>query len=88
MSGNFRILWQDSDGREIISRAQIVDVSGTGMKLRVEEKVPVNTYVSYNDVTLGICGRGSVRYCRFEKGKIALGIEFIGDTGRRKPSAA
>src|SRR5438093_1209497 len=86
LNGLLRILWEDSDGREVISKAQIVDVSVSGMKLRVEDKIPVRTYISCNEPRLGVCGRGSVRYCNFAKGKFVVGIEFTGGTGWREPS--
>ena len=86
LDGALRILWEDSDGREVISRAQIVDVSVWGLKLRVEDKIPARTYISCNEPRLGVRGRGSVRYCHFSKGKFVVGIEFIGGTGWREPS--
>ena len=87
LDGLLRILWVDSDGREVISKAQIVDVSVSGLKLRLEGKIPVRTYVSCNEPKLGVCGRGSVRYCHFAKGKFEIGIEFSGGTGWRPPAA-
>jgi len=87
LSGMLRILWEDSDGREVISKAQIVDVSVSGLKLRVEGKIPVRTYISCNDTRLGIRGRGSVRYCHFAKNQFLIGIEFPNGTGWRPPSS-
>ena len=87
LQGSLRILWENSDGRERISRAQVVDVSPSGLKLRLEEKIPIRTYVSCNEPKLGLCGRGSVRYCHFAKGKFDVGIEFTGGSGWRPPPA-
>jgi hypothetical protein len=87
LQGSLRILWENSDGREMISRAQVVDVSPSGLKLRLEEKIPIRTYVSCNEPKLGLCGRGSVRYCHFAKGKFDVGIEFTGGSGWRLPPA-
>ena len=86
LDGALRILWEDSDGREVISRAQIVNISESGLQLRVEDKIPVRTYISCNEPRLGVTGRGSVRYCHFTKGKFVVGIEFLGGTGWREPS--
>ncbi len=33
LKGALRIPWEDSDGREVISKAQIVDASDSGLKL-------------------------------------------------------
>jgi len=71
-----RILWEDSNGRERVSNATIVNTSANGVKLRLDEKLPVRSYVACNDPALGIVGRASVRYCIFSKGKYDIGLEF------------
>jgi len=87
LQGVLRILWENGEGREVISRAQVVDVSLSGLKL-IDDRIPIRTYVSCNKPRLGLCGRGSVRYCHFAKGKFDVGIEFTGGSGWRPPSAA
>ena len=77
-SGALRILWEDGMGHERISEAKVVDVSDSGMRVRLDEKIPMRSYVTCNDLRLGICGRGSVRYCAFSKGRYEIGIEFSG----------
>src|SRR5882724_2507478 len=74
--GLVRILWEDEQGRERMSNAMIVNVSANGMKLRVDEKIPVRSYVTCNEAVLGVAGRASVRYCVFSKGKYEIGLEF------------
>lgn len=86
-SGALRILWEDSAGRERISNARLRNVSANGLQLEVNEQIPVRTYVSCNDVRLGISGRGVVRYSNYVKGKYVIGIEFSGGTGWREPAA-
>jgi hypothetical protein len=83
VSGTMRILWEDSDGREKVSSATIVNVSANGAKLRLDERIPVRCYVACNSMSLGIVGRASVRYCVFNKGKYEIGLEFGGDSGFR-----
>ena len=87
VSGVLRILWEDADGRERISRGNLVNVSARGIQLAVDEKIPVRSYISCNDTKLGIRGRGSVRYCSYSKGKYQIGVEFSGGTGWREPGA-
>lgn len=70
-----RILWEDN-GRERVSNATVVNKSANGAKLRVNERIPVRSYVTCNDEALGIVGRASVRYCIFSKGKYEIGLEF------------
>jgi hypothetical protein len=83
VKGTLRILWEDSAGTERISQAQIVNVSASGAQLRMNEKIPVRSYVTCNDVKLGIRGRASVRYCNFVKGKYEIGLEFASENGWR-----
>ncbi len=71
-----RVLWEDGDGRERVSNAIVVNASPTGVKLRLDEKIPVRSYIACNDPALGIVGRASVRYCIFSKGKYEVGLEF------------
>jgi hypothetical protein len=88
VDGMIRILWEDSDGRERVSNAMIVNASANGVKLRLDEKISVRSYVACNDVSLGIVGRASVRYCVFSKGKYEIGLEFGSGSGfsKGKPS--
>jgi len=80
------ILWEDSEGRERVSNATIVNASVNGVKLRVDEKVPVHSYINCNYEALGIVGRASVRYCIFSQGKYEIGLEFRDGSGFREPS--
>ncbi len=84
-SGALRILWQDPNGRERISNAQLKNVSVSGLQLQVTEQIPLRTYVTCNEPKLGIGGRGMVRYCNHSKGKYLIGLEFSGGTGWRDP---
>jgi len=85
VNGTLRILWEDSAGKERISQAQIVNASVWGAQLRLNEKIPVRSYVTCNDTKLGIRGRASVRYCNFVKGKYEIGLEFTSENGWREP---
>ena len=82
VNGMIRLLWEDGDGRERVTNAMVVNTSANGVKVRVDEQIPVRSYIACNDQALGIAGRASVRYCIFSKGKYEIGLEF-GDGGRR-----
>ena len=75
VSGVLRIVWEDN-GREMIANAKIIDASLSGVRLRVDSRIPLRSFVTCNDHALGICGRGSVRYCDLVKGKYEIGVEF------------
>src|SRR5260221_600816 len=81
IAGKLRVLWQDADGRERVCAAELVNISSKGLRIRVDIQMAPRTYVTVNDQEIGISGRGSVRYCRYEKGKYAVGLEFTGGTG-------
>ena len=87
LTGRIRILWEDGDGQSRVCAADLVNISVEGMKILVDVQMATRTYVTVNDRKYGLVGRGSVRYCRFEKGKFAVGLEFSGGTGW-KPNAA
>ncbi|MFZ3343056.1 MAG: HDOD domain-containing protein [Terriglobales bacterium] len=82
-SGSLRILWEDSEGKERVMNARLVNVSTHGLQLQVSEKIPARTSVSCNDAKRGISGRGSVRYCNYSKGSYVVGVEFSAGTGFR-----
>jgi hypothetical protein len=81
-----RIIWRDEQDRERVGNAQLVNISEYGMRLTVDEKIPLRSYISCNDEMLHIRGTGSVRYCNFAKGKYEIGLEFSGGTGWREPT--
>lgn len=83
IKGTVRVLWRDGDGGEGILTAKVDNISEAGIRLRLDQKIPVRSYVSCNDEALGISGTGPVRYCRFAKGKYEVGLDFSGDSGWR-----
>ncbi len=80
-----RVLWRDDEGRERTLNAKIGDVSLAGVRLSLNEQLPVRSYISCNDEAIGIGGTGSVRYCRFIKGRYEAGLEFGNGSGWREP---
>ena len=86
VTGMVRIMWENN-GHEAIANAEILDASMSGMRLRVDSQIPLRSFVTCNDHTLGICGRGSVRYCNLVKGKYEIGIEFTSEGAWRRPRA-
>jgi hypothetical protein len=85
LAGTLRILWDDN-GREVVSKGKLVNVSVSGIQLMVENRIPVRTHIFCNEPALKIAGRGSVRYCQFVKGKYLIGVDFSGGTGWSAPA--
>ncbi|HET8548405.1 MAG TPA: PilZ domain-containing protein [Bryobacteraceae bacterium] len=88
IEGPLRVLWHDANGRERVSNAKLVNVSVAGLKLRVDEPIPVRALLLCNDQRLGIRGSGAVRYCIMTRGKYEIGVEFNGGTGWHEPDPA
>lgn len=81
IAGKLRLLWEDAEGKQQVRTAELENVSRSGIKIRVDVQMAPRTYVTVNDREIGIMGRGSVRYCRYERGKYSVGLEFSGGTG-------
>jgi hypothetical protein len=75
-SGTLRVLWRTNDGDERISNAKMIDASEKGIRLRLDEMIPVRSHVSLSDEGHGVDGTASVRYCRFVNGDYDAGLEF------------
>lgn len=88
VKGTLRVLWRDGEGHEGVLAAKIENASESGVRLRFDRQIAVRSYVTCNDVSLGINGTGSVRYCRYSKGKYDVGVEFSGACGWRKTDGA
>lgn len=88
MNVGVRVLWESDSQREKFCNARLLNISRFGMQLLVEEKIPVRAALSCSEPTLGISGRGSVRYSIFSKGKYLVGVEFSNGTGWRDPLAS
>src|SRR5258708_1466145 len=81
LSGALLVLVHDSEGRERVSRAECIDVSPSGLRLRVTEKPALRANVNFNSRELGIAGRGTVRFAIAKKAAFEIGLECTGGTG-------
>jgi hypothetical protein len=79
------ILVTDSEGRESVAHAQLLDISVKGARMRVSQRIPTYSIVSFFHNELAIGGRGTVRYCAFAKNGYVLGLELPNGTGWREP---
>ena len=87
MVGAIRLLLQD-DGFEKIYYGTVKDASPRGVKVRLNEKIPVRSRVYCNEDALGIFGSASVRYCIFSNGKYEVGLEFFSGSRNFKRSSS
>ena len=71
-----RILWEDSHGHERVAEAKLKNISPSGLKILVRERIPIRSYVFCYESKLGIRARGSVRYCNAATDGYHIGLEF------------
>jgi hypothetical protein len=84
VDGKVQLEWTSPDGTHCSVMAKCVDVSETGMKLSVRDRIAPRTVVNFRAPALGLHGSGSVRYCMSYKLEYRLGIEFTGGLSRKE----
>jgi len=81
VSAPLGILCTNGEGQETRFEARLVDISLSGAKIKVPQRLPQNTTVYFYCQKFEIGGRGTVRYCRQHKHGYEIGLEFPGGTG-------
>ena len=77
--------WADSAARETTLRVTLVNVSDSGLGLRANQPVPLNSPVRFDANEFGVSGNGMVRYCHSSDGESFIGIEYHDATGASRP---
>ncbi len=70
--------WTDARGTEKFITGQIIDVSESGMRIRMREPLAKQTYVTLRADQIGLHGRASVRTCTKQGTNHVVGLEFAG----------
>ena len=81
LSASLSILSTDQDGRETVMHAQLLDISASGARLSMTQKLPLRSSVTFYHHKFGIGGRGTVRFCRTGPKGYEVGLEFPNGTG-------
>ncbi len=81
MNVSLSILCTDENGRETVMHAQLLDISATGARLSILQKIPTHSAVTFYYHKLGVGGRGTVRFCRSARKGYEVGLEFPNGTG-------
>jgi cytochrome c peroxidase len=71
-----QIVWKDHLGNEKYTKARTLDVSQSGMRVEVPERIPERSYVTFRSDELSLQGTGSVRTCHGKGIKFVVGVEF------------
>lgn len=84
LNASLSILSTDQDGRETVMHAQLLDISESGARLSMLQKLPLRSSVTFYHHKFGIGGRGTVRFCRTGPKGYEVGLEFPNGTGWSK----
>lgn len=80
-----RIAWEDEHGINRVSFGRTIDISPTGLGVRLDTAIPVRSYVHFEISKIGFRGSASVRFVRRQGLMNDLGLEFNGSL-RWEPS--
>jgi hypothetical protein len=73
-----QIMWQDRAGLDKWSTATFIDISESGVRFAMPERVELRSVVSVSCTAVRLHGQGTVRFCRREGNKYLVGVEFVG----------
>ena len=68
--------WADADGAARYARGRTLDLSASGMRIEVQNALPVWIYVTVNAHKISLTTTASVRHCVRHRGKYLIGLEF------------
>jgi len=71
-----QLVWKDHLGNEKYTKARTLDVSESGMRVEVPERIPERSYITFRADELSLHGTGSVRSCQGKGLKYIVGLEF------------
>jgi PilZ domain len=71
-----QLVWKDQLGNEKYTKARALDVSESGMRVEVPERIPERSYITFRADELSLHGTGSVRSCQGKGLKYIVGLEF------------
>ncbi len=81
-----RISWQDSSGAERWARGKCVDISETGLRIELQDEIPIRTSVVLSAESLGISGSAVVKNVSRRGLKHVIGLELTQAASPRSPA--
>ncbi len=73
-----RLGWEGPNGEPQFTLGQCLDISATGIAIKVKVPIAHRTYVTIRSEQIGLAGRASVRYCIRRNAAYHIGLEFSG----------
>jgi len=56
---------------------ECLEICCNGLRIQTQQAIPAEIEVSLRAMSLGLAGKGLVKYCRGEMGKFVVGLEFL-----------
>jgi len=84
MDSPVQVLWKDPSGTEMSVHGRTVDISETGLRIKVPVPIEKGVYVGFNASKVPLQGTASVRSCKRQEVGYLVGLEFSGNL-RWKP---
>jgi len=72
-----KVRWCDASGNEKFANASALDISQSGVRLKVPEPLPVLACVAVSSEKLKLRGEASVRHCSRLGVNYTAGLEFV-----------
>ena len=86
-SGKISLTWADTNGNPFGRNGDCLDVSSTGLKIKLDSQIAVRTVVTVKAKELALHGSASVRSCTRLGSRFVLGLEFVGGMKWQIPAA-
>ena len=75
-SGEVAMSWQDPQGHFRFSQGRCLEISRTGMRVEIPERVALRSYVNLKADCPRLACSASVRHCMRKAGRFIVGLEF------------
>ena len=72
------LVWADESGRPFSRNGECLDISASGMKVKLDSEIPLRAVVTVRAVSIQLHGSASVRSCLRVGTKFTAGLEFVG----------
>jgi len=73
-------MWVDRDGKDKWAIIRIYDLSASGVRMDLPERVEARSVIRFSSDDMKIQGQATVRFCRHQGAKYVVGAEFVGGT--------
>ena len=86
-SGKVNLNWASENGDPCARNGECLDVSSSGLKIKVDAPIATRTVVTVRARELELHGSASVRSCTRAGAKFIIGLEFVGGMKWRIPAS-